>query len=321
MNALTVRKLRIAVPHIGRVLVRDVDLDIPPDAIVGVVGESGSGKSMISLSLMGILPEGVRVTGGTVALGNGPAQALTAETSAAIRSGAAMIFQNPRSALNPTMRVGRQIERVLRRRLGLTRSVAASETEVLLQKVGIFDTSRVRGAYPHQLSGGMSQRVMIAMALATSPRLLIADEPTTGLDVTIQAQILQLLRGLAESEGCSVMLITHDLAVVSAVSTHTVVLFGGQLMEAGPTVDVFSDPAHPYTRFLLDAIGRVIERDDAAGDPGGLDFELPGCRFAGRCAYATERCRNEIPLPRTVEGRTTACHHAEEVIAGAARDR
>jgi oligopeptide/dipeptide ABC transporter ATP-binding protein len=317
-TTLAVTGLTLTVAETGRVLVRDVAFDVPENAIVGLVGESGSGKSMISLSLMGVLPDAVKAVAGEIALGTAGPRHLDEDSAAAIRARSAMIFQNPRAALHPTMRIGKQLRRVLRLRRGLGKDEALAASRDFLRRVGIFDIERVERAYAHQLSGGMSQRVMIAMALATEPRLLIADEPTTGLDVTIQAQILQLVRNLAEEEGCSVLMITHDLAVVSSLTSHTVVLFGGQVMEAGETFRVFSDPRHPYTAFLLSTVGRISESVGAGEPDAGVDFTLPGCRFAVRCPLATELCRTTIPERRTIAGRTVSCHHAEEGAPDAA---
>ncbi len=252
MSLLSVRDLTIATDITPtHTLVDHVGFDVPRDTIVGVVGESGSGKSLTSLAIMGLAPRGVRVVAGSATF-----DGMQLEVDGEHRlEGAAMVFQNARAALNPTMRVAKQISRAARLGAGdgSPREVAAA-----LRGVGIDDPDRVGRAYPHQLSGGMCQRVMLAVALATKPKLLIADEPTTGLDVTVQAQILLLLRDAARSAGCSVLLITHDLGVVAQVCDELVVMQGGQVRETGSTVDVFERPADDYTRALLATIDAPI---------------------------------------------------------------
>ncbi len=251
---LALEGLSVEVSRTGQSLLRDVSLTVAPGEIVGLVGESGSGKSMTSLAVMGVLPDGITVTGGRVLVDGADATG-TARRSVAHRF--AMIFQNPKDSLNPLMRVGDQIARMVRLHQadgpGADRKAARAEAERLLDRVHITDPARVARAYPHQLSGGMCQRVMIAMALACRPALLIADEPTTALDVTVQAQILALIAELADETGCGVLLITHDLGVVAELCDRVAVLYRGDLVETTGVVELFESPQHEYTRYLVTA--------------------------------------------------------------------
>jgi peptide/nickel transport system ATP-binding protein len=265
-GALEVRDLTVSFPTSnGSVeVVSHLDLDLEPGGALGIVGESGSGKSLTSLAIMGLLPPRATCTG-TVRLGD---DELTAMSEAQLRrvrgDRVAMIFQDPLSSLNPYYTVGAQIEEAYRsHRRGVTRRQARSVAVEAMERVHIKDAGRRVDHYPHQFSGGMRQRVMIAMALATEPELLIADEPTTALDVTVQAQILALLQEIRRETGTSLVLITHDLAVVSEVTDHLVVMRAGECVERGPVEAIFSDPQHPYTQGLLDAVPRI---DDEIGD-------------------------------------------------------
>ena len=248
MSRLAVRNLSVVVADTGVELLHDVSLDVEPGEIVGLVGESGSGKSMTSLAIMGILPQGIRQTGGTFHVDGADA---TATSSRSVDHRFAMIFQNPRDSLNPLMRVGVQIARMLRIHQGAAKKEARVQAVELLQQVHISDPEQVARSYPHQLSGGMCQRVMIAMALACKPTLLIADEPTTALDVTVQAQILDLIVELADVTGCAVLLITHDLGVVAETCDRVNVLYQGELVESASVEQLFADPQHEYTKYLL----------------------------------------------------------------------
>jgi ABC-type glutathione transport system ATPase component len=249
VSRLAVENLRVEVPG-GPTILDDVSFDIAPGEIVGLVGESGSGKSMTSLAVMGILPRGVRQTAGRI-LVDGTDVTAVARRSVAHRF--AMIFQNPRDSLNPLMRVGDQVARMVALHQGLDRRAARSAAVELLEQVRIVAPAEAARKYPHQLSGGMCQRVMIAMALACRPQLLLADEPTTALDVTVQAQILDLVVALTEEIGCSVLLVTHDLGVVAETCDRVNVLNHGRLVESGETHDVLSNPTHEYTRYLLES--------------------------------------------------------------------
>jgi peptide/nickel transport system ATP-binding protein len=287
----------------GELLLRDVSLSVERGHIVGLVGESGSGKSMTALALMGLLPDAMEPLTGQVNVG-GDTYGIAERVRT--RPDVAMIFQNPRSALNPTMRIGRQIERICRLRGVADKRSARAHSLELLQQVGITGAESVARSYPHQLSGGMCQRVMIAMALASTPTLLLADEPTTGLDVTVEAQILNLLVDTVKATSCGVVLITHDLAVVSEICDQVAVMYGGQLMEFGPTDAVFGAPRNPYTQQLLAS----MNSDEPAGDEAEVDFSLAGCRLLNRCPYATELCQQTPPAAH-IDDRIVACHYAE----------
>ncbi len=304
MSLLEVDGLCVAVEHDPDLILRDVGFHVDAGEIVGLVGESGSGKTMAALAIMGILPTGIELRGGSVVLDGreliDPETRITHRTAGEMT----MIFQQPLAALNPTMRVGRQIGRVLRLNQGLGRREAERVAVEMIGHVGIPGPERVARAYPHQLSGGMAQRVMIAMALACRPRILIADEPTTALDVTIQAQIFDLIRALVDETGCGVLLITHDLGAVAEMCQRVTVLYGGQVMESGATDEVFHHAVHPYTRFLLDA---VREEPDPSVTEKGVDFTLSGCRFAHRCPQAFEACVRFPPLVEVAPGRRAAC--------------
>ena len=245
---------------------------------------------MASLSVIGLLPNGIELRRGSIELEGRELVdgAMSVERSS---SDISMIFQQPRGALNPTMRAGRQVARVLEINQGLSKAGAKATAIELLNHVGISGAERVARAYPHQLSGGMCQRVMIAMALACRPRLLIADEPTTALDVTIQAQIFDLIRSLVAEIGCGVLFITHDLAAIAEMCDRVVVMYGGQVMETAAVRTLLDDPEHPYTRYLLESAEREV--DHRVADVG-VNFALTGCRFSHRCPYAHDAC-NDFP--------------------------
>ena len=319
MSRLEVSGLTIGTADTPHPLVRDFECTLEPGEIVGLVGESGSGKTMVSLAMMGLLPPGISVRSGTAQLDGRTFMDASTSRSARRAGEMSMIFQNPRRSLNPTMRVGQQLARVLRFNQRASRSQAESESVDLLKKVGIPGASRAARAYPHQLSGGMCQRALIAMALACRPRVLIADEPTTGLDVTVQAQVFDLLRDLVEETGCSILFITHDLASVAEMCDRVVVLYGGQVMEQGSTLGVYEGPLHPYTQMLL---GSATGRDQrAAADDAPVDLSLPGCRFAHRCPHVFDACADPPPLfESTGGGQRYSCFLREETRVGAARD-
>ena len=314
MSLLDVRGLTVGLERSPASILADVGFSVEPGQIVGLVGESGSGKTMAALTLMGLLPRGLELRAGSVSLDG---RELVDRTAMRCRSRAgdmAMIFQHPRDALNPTMRVGRQIARVFALHQGSGRNEAMSRAVEMLRHVGIPGAGRVARAYPHQLSGGMCQRVMIAMALACEPRVLIADEPTTALDVTIQAQIFDLIRDLVLETGAGVLFITHDLAAVAEMCDVVTVLFGGQVMEQGTRDDVFRRAQHPYTTYLFESVERDVDPDVLEA---GVDFELVGCRFGHRCRYAWQPCGEVPDLVSLSDTHRSACFlHTEEGPVG-----
>ncbi|HWN53846.1 MAG TPA: ABC transporter ATP-binding protein [Methylomirabilota bacterium] len=279
---------------------------------VGVVGESGSGKSVTAFSLMRILDPAARITQGRATFG-GLDLIAASERELGLRRGRdlAMIFQNPRTALNPIRQVGRQIGDVLRRHAGVPRAQARARAVELLAQVQIPDPERRYWAYPFELSGGMCQRVMIALALACGPSLLIADEPTTGLDVTTQAAIMDLIDELARQSDMATMLITHDLGLAAEHCERIVVMHAGHVVECAPTADLFKSPRHPYTAKLIAATPRPgASLDDLAAIPGGLPDlrgDLPPCRYRARCERYAPLCDGPLPRREPVPGHLVAC--------------
>jgi oligopeptide/dipeptide ABC transporter ATP-binding protein len=316
VSLLEVRDLTVGVERSPHTLLREVGFSVEPGEVVGLVGESGSGKTMASLAIMGLLPVGIELRSGSVALdGRELADPATGEIHRTA-SEMTMIFQHPRSALNPTMRVGRQIGRVLEMNQGMAGREARDEAVGMLGRVGIPGAKRVARAYPHQLSGGMCQRVMIAMALACKPKILIADEPTTALDVTIQAQIFDLINELVDETGTGVLFITHDLGAIAEMCDRVTVLYGGQVMERGTLREVFTNPRHPYTKYLFDAVEREV---DPRVEEKGVNFTLQGCRFGHRCPYVHEACAEFPPLYLVDDGHQASCFlHKEEETVGSA---
>jgi oligopeptide/dipeptide ABC transporter ATP-binding protein len=277
-----------------------VSLSVGEGEIVGLVGESGSGKSVTALTILGLLGEQGRVDGGEVRLDGRDLLPLSEREWLRVRGRQiAMVFQEPMTSLNPLLPVGFQVAEVLEAHLGLGRREALARAAELLRDVGIPDPGRRAQDYPHQLSGGMRQRVMIAMAMACRPRLLIGDEPTTALDVTIQAQILALLRDLGRAAGTAVLLISHDLGVVAAMASRVVVMYAGQVVEEAPARELFSEPRHPYTRLLLAMVPGVREKRPRLSAIAGsipAPAAMPvGCRFHPRCPDAIPLCREAAP--------------------------
>jgi oligopeptide/dipeptide ABC transporter ATP-binding protein len=280
--------------------VRHVGLDIAPGEIVGLVGESGSGKSLTCRSVMRLVPAGGHVLEGSVRFDGRDVLALGGRDLRALRAKEiGMIFQDPFSSLNPVYRVGDQLMETLRVNRGMGKAQAREEAVALLDRVGIPDPARRLLAYPHELSGGMRQRVMIALATASEPRLLIADEPTTALDVTTQAQILELLLEMRERLGMAILLVSHDFGVIAQVCDRVAVMYGGHVVETGPVETLYRSPQHPYTRALLESVPELeaaardrgeAPRPGIPGRPPELGEELPGCVFAPRCAFARPEC-------------------------------
>ncbi len=281
--------------------VRGVSLFVEHQEIVAIVGESGSGKSVLMKSVMGLMPENAEVKAEEIRFMDRDLQTMTPEQLRKMRGkDIAMVFQDPMTALNPLRTIGFHLTEVLKRHRGMTGKAALKEAAAVLEQVGISSPEKRLTQYPHEFSGGMRQRVLIAMALCCLPKLLIADEPTTALDVTIQAQILELLKKIQMDTGMSVVLITHDLGVVASLSHRICVMYGGLIMEEGLTDEIFYTPRHPYTKALLRAIPKPHSgsRERLESIPGmapSLADPPPGCPFAERCKFACEKCQEKIP--------------------------
>jgi len=300
--------------------VRDCSLEVAPGEILGLVGESGSGKSVAVSACMGLSPASSRVSGDirldgkdVLALGPGELRKLRGGT-------AAMIFQNPGTALNPFFTIGTQMCEAIRRHRNLDQAAARQSAIEGLEAVAVADSHIALDKYPHEMSGGQLQRVMIAMALACEPALLIADEPTTALDVTVQAQILVLLRALAKSRGLSVLFITHDLGVVAMICDRVAVMYAGSIVETASVDELFANPAHPYTRALIETVpelGRGKQTlSHITGTVPSATLQITGCAFRPRCAYASSMCDRQTPALKAITGlRQVACHHPLSINA------
>jgi len=326
---LEVRDLHVRIAS-RRGTVRAVDgvsFEVPRGEALGLVGESGSGKSMTLRAILGLLPPEAQVTSGQILLDGVDLVQLGRSDFNRIRGPKiSMIFQEPMSALNPVMRVGRQIAEGPEVHLGYSRARAADRALELMRRVGIPDPERRFRAYPHEFSGGMRQRVMIAIALSCDPEIILCDEPTTALDVTIQDQILRLLARLCRESGVSLVFVTHDLPVVAQVCQHIAVMYGGQLVERGDVREVLLDPRHPYTLGLVrSAPDFEYVRESLVpipGSPPSLITPPPGCRFHPRCAFVEEDCPvTDTPLRLLPSGRATACLHYERCLEAVAADR
>jgi len=309
--ALAVEDLTVKVGPVPAV--HGISFELAAGQRTGLIGESGSGKTLTALALLGLLPDTLSASGHVRYEGT---DLLTLNERALCRlrgDRLAMIFQEPMTALNPVMKIGQQVAEPLRIHRSLSASAAQVAAQRMLEHVRIPDAAEKMQAYPHQLSGGQRQRAMIAMAMACSPAILIADEPTTALDVTVQAQILHLLSDLVEEQGSTLLLITHDLPVVATVCERVIVLYGGRIVEQGPVSELFTAPRHPYTRALIDAIPpldeELPERKLAAipGSVPGLGQFPPGCPFRNRCPRATDVCETMPPLEG--DGHQFACWH------------
>jgi peptide/nickel transport system permease protein len=325
---LSVRDLRVDFAFDDRQVhaVRGVDFDVERGQTLGIVGESGSGKSVTALAIVQLLDSPGRVTGGSILFDGRDLARVSDREMAELRGRRiGMIFQNPSSALNPVLTIGFQVVETLRQQLSLSSRQAGRRAREALQAVGIGDPERVLRRYPFQLSGGMNQRVMIAMAMASEPDLLIADEPSTALDVTTQAQILEQLREITRRSQTSLILITHDIAVVAEYADTVLVMYAGQVCEVGPVDAVVSDARHPYTRALLGAMPRAdvprgTRLEAIPGEPPDPAEPPPACPFAPRCPHVMDVCRSVNPPPFDVgTGRTAACHlwAPERIEAGA----
>ena len=296
--------------------VKGVSLAVQPGEVLGIVGESGSGKSVLTRTILGLIPENGRVVGGEVRYKDRSIGELRARELRDLRlNEVSMVFQDPGAYLNPVFTIGQELVALIRLARGVGRAEARHIGESLLERVGIPDPARRFDAYPHELSGGQKQRVMIAMAIANRPSLLLADEPTTALDVTIQDQILRLLVGLKEELGMSMILVSHDIGVVSRLCTSVAVMYAGRVVEVGPVRDVLAEPRHPYTRALLASVPRIANIGDShrelrsiPGAPPDLSVGVEGCPFARRCDHASGVC-GAVPmvLEPAGPGRLTAC--------------
>jgi len=328
---LTVENLRVALPVPAGTLnaVQGVSFHVDRGETLCIVGESGCGKTLTALAVMDLLPGRACRTAARLELDGRDLAGNSERAMSDLRGNRmAMIFQEPMTSLNPAYTIGNQLEEALRRHRRVSRRQARERAVYLLDRVGITAAASRLRQYPHQLSGGLRQRVMIAMALMCSPSLILADEPTTALDVTIQAQILHLLAELQREFAMGLVLITHDLGIVARIATRVVVMYAGQVAEAGSAAAIFSSPAHPYTRGLLACIpvpGRTRRGDHLGTIPGlvpSLVGTMRGCHFAGRCPHVTDACRQtEIPIETSRDGQhlVRCIRHAE--IAGAAAQR
>ncbi|GAB5471147.1 MAG: ABC transporter ATP-binding protein [Rhodospirillales bacterium] len=314
MALLSLRDVSVTIGPVSPI--DGISFDLDKGEILGVVGESGSGKSLTAMSVMGLLSRiGGRVSAGSIRFDGTELVGLSDGAYRRLRGKRiALISQNPMTSLDPIIRIGAQIDQVSRLHLGLSPAAAKERSLDLLAQLRIPEAAVIHGSYPHQLSGGMKQRIVIAMALAADPELLIADEPTTALDVTIQAQIIQILVELVRDKNLALLLITHDMGVVAQACDRVVALYAGRVAEANRVDDIFADPQHPYTRAL---IGCIPRQGQAAGSlkgiPGSVPVVLdypPGCRFHPRCSLAEDLCSSVVPtLERKTSGQA-ACHVA-----------
>lgn len=321
---LSIRDLRVTfdTPLGPLEAVRGVDLDVHEGEMMGVVGESGSGKSVTFLAAMGLLPNRAKVTGSVMLNG----QEMIGASNKVLRNmrggSMSMIFQDPLSALNPVHRVGDQIVEMLQAHQSqLSDKDAAKRAIELLDIVGIPQAAERAHQYPHEFSGGMRQRVVIAIAIANNPKVLIADEPTTALDVTVQAQILEVIERVQKSFGTAVVLITHDLGVIARVADRVNVMYAGRNVEKGGVDSLFDHPSHPYTRGLLASLPHegVDRLTPIVGFPPNMLIPPPGCGFAPRCSFASDECVKSLPSLRTFGDLETACLRAEQIIVNGAK--
>ena len=314
MPLLEVRDLRVGFPVAGRMVevVRGVSFTLEPGEALGLVGESGSGKSQTALAILRLLKPPGRILGGSVRFeGTDLAQASPATMARLRGAGLSMVFQDALASLNPAFTIGTQLVDVVRAHRRLSRVQARDAAVEALTQVGIRDAAARLGQYPHQFSGGMRQRVLIAMAIACGPRLLVADEPTTALDVTVQAQIVRLLARLRQELGLALLFITHNLDLMAQICDRSLVLYGGMVMEEAPVADLFRSPRHPYTAALIGCVPRLSDRP---GELGVIDGAPPiagrlgaGCPFEPRCPSRVEPCATRRPDETRSAGRRVAC--------------
>ena len=324
---LSLENLEVSFP--AGPVVRGVSLSVRRGETLGIVGESGSGKTMTALSALRLIPEPGRITAGKIFFEGEDLLALPEKSLRAIRGGRiAMIFQDPMTSLNPVFSIGNQIAESVRLHKGVGKSAAWSAAVAALRRVQIPDPERRARQYPYELSGGMRQRAMIAMALASEPDVLLADEPTTALDVTVQAQILALIRQLQQELGMAVIFITHDLGVVAQVCDQVAVLYGGQVMEQADVQTLFAQPKHPYTQGLLESLAPPSLQDPThphgprhlnfiPGQPPTRPGEVSGCPFRPRCPRAVEKCQEPLPIHFITTEHLVRCHRVLEEGADA----
>ena len=318
-KTLEIRSLTVCIPTEKGMIrpVNGVSLDVPAGGIAGIVGESGCGKSMTARAVMGLLRHPAKVTGGSVTLCGREITSLPEKERRKLRGAEiSMIFQEPMTSLNPVVKVGRQVEEAILLHMSCTREEAKAKTLEIFREVEIPEPESRRGCYPHQLSGGLRQRVMIAMAMVCRPKLLIADEPTTALDVTVEAQILKLLERLRDA-GTSVLIISHNLGVIAKVCDYVYVMYAGRIVEQAETKTIFDRPAHPYTRGLFRSVASLRECTGTLETiPGVVPnlLRLPaGCSFSLRCGQCGENCRQNMPeMTETEPGHKVRCFLAEK---------
>ena len=307
---LSVRDLRVSFP--AATVVDGVSFDVMPGEIVGVVGESGSGKSMTARSVLRLLPKTARLTGSVRFRGDEVLAMSPAEIRAMRGALVSMVFQDPMTSFNPVLRIGDQIAEAMALHAKVPRRTLRERVTALLESVGIANAAQRARAYPHEFSGGMRQRALTAMAVANGPALLIADEPTTALDVTVQDQILQLMRDLNDTSGTAILLITHNIAVVASLCRRLIVMYAGRVVEDGPTDEVLTAPRHPYTWALLQSVPRLDRAADRLvaiqGQPPDPAEPPAGCRFHPRCPWVEERCTTAEPsLDEIAPGHHVRC--------------
>jgi oligopeptide transport system ATP-binding protein len=310
MSVLSVQDLRVRIGDLT--IVDGVDYEVQPGEVFGIAGESGSGKTISMLALLGLLPERSRVEGTASFAGRELLRMPRRELREVAGRDLAMVFQDPFTSLHPMLSIGKQLTEHVRRHLDLDRRAAVGRARELLSDVRIPDPEAALRAYPHQFSGGMRQRIAIAIALACRPKLLIADEPTTALDVTVQAGILRLLDRLRHEHELAVVLITHDVGVLSAIADRVSIFYAGRIVESGLRAEVLQRPRHPYTRALLDALPHPESAKERAlvaigGAPPSPGRIPSGCAFHPRCAHAVESCRTDVPPLAGTNGRRLAC--------------
>ncbi len=320
MALLDVRDLKVLFPARSGMAeaVRGVDLAIEPGESVGVLGESGSGKSATALALMGLLPSSAICRAERMEIGGTDLQSLDPASRRRLRGREmSMVFQDPQSALNPAFTIGTQMIDVLTAHLPVRKAQARSRVLEILDHVGLKDAERVTRSYPHQLSGGMRQRVMIAMALLCEPKLLIADEPTTALDVTVQAQIVELLKRLRKELNLTLLFISHNLDLLAELCDRAVVMYAGSVVEEGATDELMIDPQHPYTKMLLDCVPRISDDDKPLsvipGAPPSINDPIAGCAFHPRCDIAVPQCQAVKPELIANDGRSVRCWESGNV--------